>query len=224
MYNDEILFVKQVEVNTGEVKLDGYLYYNPSRATKEKENFYKRLFQIKDSIQGLDPGKRGIYKTIREIAGDNLQYLTYRIENQKIDCKLKEKKITRKLNRAGIYLLSYKGNFSWIETLSAYKNKDLIEKGFNTLKNDMEIHTPNMQKTESLKGLVFLSVIGLMLRTRIIKLLSEKKLTNKYSVDKIIAELKKLQKIKLYNNQLINTEISKKQLFLLQILDAVPNS
>ena len=47
-FNDEIIFVKGVEIKLGDKQLKAFCYYNPARAQQEMDSFYKRLFNIKE--------------------------------------------------------------------------------------------------------------------------------------------------------------------------------
>ena len=86
----------------------------------------------------------------------------------------------------------------------------------------MEIHTPNIQSTQNFNGLIFLSVISLLIRMQMQKKLKDNDLITKYSVDSMILELKKIHMFKMSNGEFILSEISNKQMELLKIFNAVP--
>jgi len=222
LIDNQVIYAKSVEINTGEVKLNGYCYYNPKRAINEKDTFMKNLLEVKNKIEKIVINDKPVLTKIKEIAGKYRQYITYQVQNEKVICNIKEKKVTAKLSRAGIFLLAYQGKFSETEALSLYKSKDSIEKGFDILKNDLNIHTPNIQKTENFKGLVFLTLISLTIRLQILKKLKESKLNEKFGIDGLFLELKKIHKIKMSNGEFITSEITKKQNEIMKIFDIVP--
>jgi transposase len=46
---------------------------------------------------------------------------------------------TKAINKMGKYILLTRGEFSWEECLSLYRSKDVVEKGFDVLKNDIDL-------------------------------------------------------------------------------------
>jgi len=88
----------------------------------------------------------------------------------------------------------------------------------------LNIHTPNIQKTENFKGLVFITLISLTIRLQILRKLKESKLNEKYGIDGLFLELKKIHKIKMSNGEIITSEITKKQNEILKFFDIVPKN
>ncbi len=43
----------------------------------------------------------------------------------------------------------------WQEVLQNYRGKDMIEKAFDILKNDIELYTPHVHKENTLRGITF---------------------------------------------------------------------
>jgi len=66
----------------------------------------------------------------------------------------------------GRFILLYRGNF-WMGRMSvAYRSKDIVEKGFDILKNELDVMPANVRKDSTLKGYLFLSFLSLILRMR----------------------------------------------------------
>jgi transposase len=220
-FNDEILFVKETEIQLGNHPLKVFCYYNPSRAQEEKDSFYKRLFHLKEQIERLKVD-RGIRRKIADITQGLENYFSIHIHQGQLQVEIKEKAVARRLNRKGIYLIAYHGNYSWDTCLTMYKEKELIEKSFNFLKNDLEFTTPHIHKDSTLKGLMFISLIALIIRMKILNVLKQSNLQKDYSFEKMMIQLEKLKAIQLENDQIIITELTKKQKELLQPFNIVP--
>jgi|GEM_PF-6096374 len=54
-FNDEIIFVKGVEIKLGDKQLKVFYYYNTARAQQERDSFYKRLFKMKEQVEKGKP-------------------------------------------------------------------------------------------------------------------------------------------------------------------------
>jgi transposase len=222
-FNDEIMFVKQAEIKSGEHKLKGYCYYNPARAQQEKDSFYKRLYSIKDQIERLKVSKDTKAKA-REIMSNLSSYFSLNVSNDQVIVQIKEKAVTRRLNTKGIFIIAYNGENSWDTCLSVYKEKELIEKSFDILKNDLEFSTPQVHKDTTLKGLMFISLIALIIRMKIMNVLKVNDLIKTYSFESMMIQLEKLKVIILENGQTMYSEMTKKQREILTVFDAVPKS
>ena len=108
--------------------------------------------------------------------------------------------------------------------MSAYKEKELIERSFDVLKNDLKLSTPEVSKDSTLKGLMFISMIALIIRMRIMTVLKNADLSKTYSFEKMMLQLEKSKAIVFDNGQVIYSELTKKQKELLVPFDAVPKS
>jgi Transposase len=53
------------------------------------------------------------------------------------------------INKMGKFILLYRGEFSWVECLSLYRSKDVVEKGFDVLKNDIDLMPANLRTNSS---------------------------------------------------------------------------
>lgn len=222
-FNDEIIFVKDVEFTVGSNKLSGYCYYNPSRAQQEKDSFYKRLYSIKEQVERLKI-TNGVRTKALEIMESLSSYFSLTITDNQIKVQIKEKAVSRRLNKKGIFLIARNGDYAWDTCLSAYKEKELIERSFNILKNDLEFTTPQVHKDSTLKGLMFINLIALIIRMKIMITLKQADLIKTYSFEKMLIQLEKLKAVVLDNGQIIYSEITKKQKQLLEPFDAVPKS
>lgn len=222
-YNDEIVFVKEVEFNAGTNKLKGFCYYNPARAQQERDSFYKRLYSIKEQVERLKINKGARAKAM-EIIGNLTSYFSILITEDRIEVQIKEKAVSRRLNKKGIFLISCNGEYAWDTCLSAYKEKELIERSFDILKNDLEFTTPQVQKDSTLRGLMFISLIALIIRMKIMNTLKQADLIKTYSFEKMLLQLEKSKAVVMENGQVIYSELTKKQKQILEPFDAVPKS
>jgi len=220
-FNDEIIFVKGVEIKLGDKQLKAFCYYNPARAQQERDSFYKRLFNIKEQVERLKPDKNAGRK-IADIIRGLEKYFSIQVSHHGVRVQIKEKAIARRLNRKGIYLIAYNGNYTWDTCLASYKEKELIERGFDILKNDLEFTTPHIRKDTTLKGLMFICFLALIIRMRIMNVLKRAGLLKSYSFERLVIQLEKLKAIVMEDGQIIYSELTKKQKELLQPFDAVP--
>ncbi len=94
----------------------------------------------------------------------------------------------------------------------------MVEKGFDILKNDLELIPMNVRTDSSLRGYLFIAFLALILRMKLMRLMTDARLLRRYSVEGLITELEKIKVMILPDGQMITTEITKKQR---KILDAL---
>jgi len=112
------------------------------------------------------------------------------------------------VNRFGKLIILSSRRMEWEEILSAYRQKDVIEKFYYSLK---DMATPlRVRKEETLIGLLFVNFLALIVRNQILRLMRESKLIDKMSVEEVFLELSKLRAVKLDKEWRL-TEITKTQ-------------
>jgi len=222
MFENELLFVEPVTINTGNQPLNAYIYYASQRAQKEEDNFYKRLIQKRKKIEEIKDFTK-LEERAKDILGDLYKYFNIIIEDKTIKTTINDELVKQRTQKKGMFIIAYNGEFTWEEVLSLYRSKQLIEMSFDILKNDLDISTPQVHKSETLRGLLFVSFIALIFHMRILKLLKDNKLQNEYSFNRVILELQKLKIVNYENGDNIKNEVTKKQRDLLKLWDIVPN-
>ena len=69
---------------------------------------------------------------------------------------------------------------------------------------------------------IFIAFLSMIIRTRLMSMMRETKILDKYSVELLLMQLEKLRKIALADGQIIVTEMTKKQRYILQALHLCP--
>jgi transposase len=122
----------------------------------------------------------------------------------------------------GLTILLYQGEFTWDECLSLYRSRDLVERSFDLLKNDLELLPLNVKRRESLCGLLFISFLSLLLRMHLQKQLQTTGLVKKYSLERVFLTLENIRWQILSGEKDLITEIGKKQRTILDAFAILP--
>lgn len=219
LYEKEPLFVMPVSIDIGENRLDGYAFYDQKREQQERNTFYKRLYDLMEVLKSksLKPWMNPS-EVFRATAKRNAKFIEWKAIDGKFHVSLRKNAVSHAVNKMGKFILLYRGEFSWMECLSLYRSKDVVEKGFDVLKNDIELMPTNLRTNSSLRGYLFIAFIALILRMKLMRMMIDAELNKRYSVEGLLTELEKIKIMVLPNGQKITTEISKKQR---EILDAL---
>ncbi|MDD3140134.1 MAG: hypothetical protein PHX08_14300 [Lachnospiraceae bacterium] len=79
------------------------------------------------------------------------------------------------------------------------------------MKNDIQSLPLNTNKDSTTKGFIFICFIGLIIRMRLLNIMKETKLIEEYTVESLLLELEKIRKVELQNEDVIVTELTRKQ-------------
>lgn len=211
MYEKEPLFVMPVEIDVGVNRLNGYAYYDPRREQQDRNSFYKRLYSLMEVLRAkkikpwMNPAE-----IFRETAKRDARFIEWRVVDDRFEVSLRKNAVSQAVNKMGKFMLLYNGNFSWEECLGLYRSKDVVEKGFDVLKNDIELMPANLRTNSSLRGYLFVAFLALVIRMRLMRMMCDAKLNKRYSVEGLITELEKINLMVLPDGETISTEISKK--------------
>ena len=105
-----------------------------------------------------------------------------------------------------------------MKCLSMYRERDEIEKSFKALKTEIDILPLNTHSEKTTRGFIFIAFLSLIIRSRLINMMRDAKILDKYSIELLLLQLEKLRKITLADGQISVTEMTKKQREIIQAL------
>jgi transposase len=219
LHEKEPLFVMPVSIEVGKNKLNGYAYYDQKREQQERSTFYKRLYDLMEVLKSknlkpwMNPGE-----VFRATAKRDAKFIEWSAIDGRFQVSLRKNAVSQAINKMGKFILLYRGEFSWVECLSLYRSKDVVEKGFDVLKNDIDLMPANLRTNSSLRGYLFIAFIALILRMKLMRLMIDAELNKRYSVEGLLTELEKIKIMILPDGGKITTEITKKQREILEAL------
>ncbi|KUL00346.1 MAG: Uncharacterized protein XE10_1448, partial [Methanoculleus marisnigri] len=86
------------------------------------------------------------------------------------------------------------------------------------MKSDLDVLPLNTHKDSTTSGFIFIVFVALIIRARLLRMMTEAGLLKDYSVKSLLLELDKLKKITLADGQVMTTEMTKKQRLILEAL------
>ena len=110
------------------------------------------------------------------------------------------------------------------KALEIYRNRDLVEKAFNNLKERLNLRRVAVSSEKSLDGKLFVQFIALIFLSCIIRKMQKKELFQKYTLHGLLDELDVIECFTLPGKQLHIGEITKQQMALYDTLDVKPLS
>ncbi len=106
-----------------------------------------------------------------------------------------------------------------VEALQVYRDKDVVEKCFDGLKNSLDMKRLRMHTIEKVDGRLFVQFIALIFMSALRRAMRDSRLIEKYTVREILLEMDPLTKIR-YPGKYgrIFTEVTKPQQEILELL------
>lgn len=219
-YNKKPIFVKPVTLEEKEFKINGYCFYDPKREIEEKNAFYSQLYDVKEKIEKTAiPGWKMAGEVFKERAGHMASFYSWKKIDDHFKITIKKNAVSQRINRMGKFFLFYNGERDWMECLTVYRERDVVEKGFKTMKNDIQSLPLNTKKDSTTKGFLFVCFIGLIIRMRLLNTMKETEIIKDYTVESLLLELEKIKTIELENGESIVTELTRKQKDIMEKLN-----
>jgi transposase len=200
---DEIIQAVTINQKWGTKKIYTHVYFNKDKYATDEKALLKKILLLEQEILSQN---RVSTNEIKYEKYFKIRNLKSGINVQRIDENIKE-------------VLKYKGYFVVIsndiknanEALEIYRNKDVVEKSFDNLKNELDLNRLRIHSDKAMDGRIFIGFIALILQSHIHKVMKTKDLYKKFTKEKLLYEVKKIKRIEFANKKPIITEISKKQ-------------
>ena len=196
-----------------------HVYYNAHRASDDYEALTRRLLQCKKELVSgkLDPAHEQDYE----------QYFivkTTPVRGMQVD--FNDEVIKAYRNRyAGFFAIMTTRKLDALETLQIYRNKDVVEKCFDDLKNQLDLKRLRIHSSQQMSARIFVQFIAMIFMSRIQKTMRESTLSERYSPRLLLEEMESLTRIH-YTGKYkdITSEVSKSQREILEAFSIDPNT
>ena len=109
-----------------------------------------------------------------------------------------------------------------MEALSIYRNKDLVEKAFENLKERLNLRRLAVSSEQSLDGKLFVQFIALIFLSYITRNMQENKLFKDYTMQEVLDELDMIECFEVPGQKLQLGETTKHQMNLYTKLGVTP--
>lgn len=218
-FNKDPIFAKPISYNIDSIEVHGYAYYDPKLEQTEKQTLLSRLYDIREELLKVHLNKNSNpYAVFKEKAQGFAKFFDWHVVDNRFDVAIKQNAVAQRMNKMGKYIIFYSGDFDEMKCLSLYRERDEIEKSFKALKSEIDILPLNTHSEKTTRGFIFVAFLSLIIRTRLMNVMRDAKILDKYSVEHLLLQLEKFRKIVLEDGQILFTEMTKKQRELLQAL------
>lgn len=213
--DEEILYVHSRLYPWGEDNRRCYLhlYYNARKRSDAVDKFNEKLVKYKEE---LESGK--LIKEHQEAY--DTYFVVKTTPKRGVKVSYNDKAISQYISQyAGFQAILSNSIKDPVRTLQIYRDKDVVEKCFDDLKNQLDMKRLRMHSSAAVDGRLFVQFIALIYISAIRKEMRKSDLIERYTVRELLEEMETLTKVK-YSGKYgyILTEVTKPQREILEKL------
>ena len=208
-FGSEVLYVLEKEIELAGTSLDAFVFYSIKRQADEEQSFLSRLMDIEAKLEG-----KRVYGNaldhFERVAYGMANFFEARVEDHILHLERRPKAISQHLNRAGKVILLSSRNMAWDEVLALYRERDVVEKLYDDLKNDLDILPLRVHSYESLRGLLVVYFVAMLLRSLLLQAVRKGGLLERRSIEELLLDMAKLRAVQVGGKRRL-TEVTKSQ-------------
>jgi len=173
-------------------KIYAHLFYDPENEIRYRNYLYDFVSCLKKMVETGEP--------TTAFKKDVEKYLLIGKDNS---VKINENVLERELETNGFQIIIGNGNISTQKAYDIYRKKDVVEKAFMKYKNLLGFHRLRVHTDARMKNKLFVGFISLIIVSYIHKVMKDKDLYYKMSMEKLFITLSKLKKTTINGSQII---------------------
>ena len=222
-YNQHVEYCAKDNISIANINYHAYVYLNEKKQVEQREKFLKSIIECEQYL--IDMGyrkKKEFDDFFKERKSELMPYFVLQKIGSKYNILRDNTAIDKTLARMGIFVLLTNTELDGEEVLRLYREKDGVEKCFDSLKNNLSLKRLRIHSQEALEGLLFIEFIALILYSYLSKVLRETSMNKILSIPEVLFELRKIKKIQFGRKKTIISEISKRQREIFNAFDILP--
>ncbi len=192
-----------------------HLFHSPDRALEDEKAFNNRLVDLQEELENgqRNPDHEKLYIKYFDVK-------TTPIRGTKVIAK--EEALAEAKRNYGYFTLMSNEIKDPIKALEIYRNKDLVEKAFENLKERLNLRRMAVSSEQSLDGKLFVQFIALIYLSYITRRMQENNLFKNHTLQEVLDEFDIIECFEVTGQQLQVGEITKRQKDLYTKLGVAP--
>ncbi len=210
-HRDHVHYCIKEGIELAHRDLSAHIFLDEHRQVDQREAFLKTLLDAEALVTSQGFSSKGqIDEYLADQVPDLLPYFTTRRSGPRSVLVRKTEVVDAALGRMGMFVLVTSTDLSSEAILDYYREKDGVEKYFDSLKNNLFLKRMRIHTSQTMEGLLFVEFIAMILRSEMKAVLRKSKLPNSLYIPEMLSELRKLKQITFGKKKAL-TEVSKFQ-------------
>ncbi len=177
---------KVYESNELDFRMNIHLYYDPDKAAQDGRMLHEEIARMEKELSEMEePPARSLHY-------DRYFFINRSSKDGSLSYRRNTKAIDQALDQCGFFLIA-ETDFkkTTAEILEIYRRRDVVEKSFDNLKNDLDMRRMYVHSDETAEGKAFVAFLALIVRSRMQNLLQEYMNQKHFTFRKVLLELDK---------------------------------
>lgn len=177
---------KAYDVNELGFRMRVHLYYDPDKAAHDGRLLHEEIARMENELSEMDePPARSLHY-------DRYFFINRSSKDGTLSFRRNTAAIDKALSQCGFFLIA-ETDFrkTTAEILDIYRRRDVVEKSFDDLKNDLDMRRLHVHSDEVAEGKAFVAFLALIVRSRMHNLLQGYMAQQHFTFQKILLELDK---------------------------------
>jgi transposase len=210
-HNDHVHYCIQNRIEIADSNFTAHIYLDEHRQADNREMFLRSLIDSEALIaaQGFT-NKAQIEEYLSDQFPDLVPYFVTRRNGPRSVLVRNTEEIDATLERMGMFVLITNTDLSSESILNYYREKDGVEKYFDSLKNNLFLKRMRIHSHQTMEGLFFVEFIAMILRSKMNTVLKKSFSHDSLCIPEILSELRKLKQITFGKKNAL-TEVSRTQ-------------
>ncbi|MDI9469770.1 MAG: transposase [Bacillota bacterium] len=205
------LYGRSIDADYFGIPIKVHFYYDQEKAAVEEKSLYADIERKREEL--------GLLQKQKKLKPSQSKY--FRVEamgQRELDFELDYEKIDALKTKLGYFaLFSTDLNISAEEALTLYRNKDVVEKAFDQLKNGLDYRRMRTHHVQSTEGKLFVAFVSLIVRCTMLQLIKADPEIKKTTLKQAVGQLERIQELHGRNKAQLLT-LTKKQKQILKAL------
>ena len=185
-----------------------HVFYNEKAELEQRHKFLAELFKIEKTVENCKSKKESKLFIQDHIPEKYREYFNWAIHLKRIVKDIA--KIDEYLANLGYFVIATNEKTDKITILEYYRNRDIVEKIFDVMKNEMDGSRLRVHSNYNADGKLLVKFIALILYMHISRQMKQAKLFDKVSLNEMLNEFKKIKITHIEHFDPIISELTKK--------------
>ena len=151
--NGQIIYAKTKMVKLNNRRVYVHVYFDEERHASERTVFMQKLLKLEEALRCGQISKDDQFVQ---------KYFIIRNTKNGLHIKRNEEAIRKKTELNGYFVILTNDSKDPKYILELYRTKDIVEKTFNNLKNDLDLRRLKVHSDAAMEGRIFVGFIGLV--------------------------------------------------------------
>jgi transposase len=190
-----------------------YTYYNEQLRVTARDALYKKAFALKDKVK-KEKAREKDFKDIKK-------YLIIPEGNIKVslrDIQINVEQIKKEIKYTGWLIVIGNSDLHINDVINIYRSKDVVEKGFEQLKERLQLRRIRVHSSQNMESKLFITFITHIILSYINKNMQEHNLYQTYTLKEMLKKFESIVLKEISGNMFLN-ELTHKQKELLNLFD-----